>query len=132
MLELLFSEMIDGDGDVEFAVGSFKKPENLKEEEYFDFLRLFGIEPEEQEAVGNDYYDGKILTRAEIFQILMDNDFLVKRGFLAKIRAQLQFRKFLKRNYPVPGYDKWRYIFRRLPKNEEGIPYYQLTKEFYC
>lgn len=133
MFGLLFSEIIDGDGDAEFTVGSFRTPGKLKGEEYFDFLRLFGIEPEEEKIVGGNYFEGKALTKEKIFQIFMDNDFLVKRGFLAKIRAQWQLRKFLRRNYPVPGYDKWRYVFRRLPKDKgKGRPEYQLTKEFCC
>lgn len=133
MFGFLFCELITSDGRVEFETGSFFKTlEGLGKEEYSDFLRFFGIEPEEQKVVGNNYYEGRVLAKEEIFQILMDNNFLVKKGFLAKIRARLQLRKFLKRNYSVPGFDHWRYVFRLLPKNEEGIPNYQLTKEFSC
>jgi hypothetical protein len=105
---------------------------NSEEKKHFDFPRLFGIEPEEEKIVGDNYFNGEAFTKEEIFQILMDNDFLIKRGFLAKIRAQWQFRKFLRQNYLVPGYDKWRYIFRRLPKDKDTrIPKYRLTNEFF-
>jgi len=116
-----------------FLINLFKEGEfKLEEEKYFDFLRFFGIEPEEQKTVGGNYYEGEAFTKDEIFEILMDNDFLVKRGFLAKIRAQWQLRNFLKRIYPVPGYNKWRYIFRLLSKDKgKGRPKYQLTKEFF-
>jgi len=103
------------------------------EKKYFGFLRFFGIEPEEQKVVGSNFNKGTVLTKEEIFQILMNHNFLVKRGFLAKIRARLQLRKFLKQNYPVPGFDHWRYIFRPLLKDKDtGISHYQLTSEFFC
>lgn len=133
MFSLFFSEIIDGEDYAELTVGSFKTLEELKEEEYPNFLRFFGIEPEEQKVVGSNYHKGTVLTKEQIFQILMDHNFLVKRGFLAKIRARLQLRKFLKKSYPVPGFDSFRYVFRPLPKDKDtGISYYQLTSEFFC
>lgn len=40
MFELLFSEIIDSEGDAESTVGSFKIQEKLKEEEYFNGIAV--------------------------------------------------------------------------------------------